>query len=161
MYNHQLHQQVNFILTEEKIRIAGPDNLFYTRCIANAAATHALFYEIYGRRPDANEFFEKLIRLLASAHSQRPELLRDRDDSKQQLGSWFLSNEVTGMSLYVDRFCGTLPKLNEKLGYFNELGINLLHLMPLFESPPGDRQRIRPLRCSIARRGGSPGGPHR
>ena len=138
MYNHQLHQQVNFILTEEKIRIAGPDNLFYTRCIANAAATHALFYEIYGRRPDANEFFEKLIRLLASAHSQRPELLRDRDDGKQQLGSWFLSNEVTGMSLYVDRFCGTLPKLNEKLGYFNELGINLLHLMPLFESPPGE-----------------------
>ena len=42
------------------------------------------------------------------------------------------------MSLYVDRFCGTLPKLEEKLDYFSELGVNLLHLMPLFESPVGE-----------------------
>ena len=94
MYNHQLHQQINILLTEEKIRIAGDDNLFYTRCIVNAAAIHALFYEIYGRRPDANQFFEKLIRLLAHAHTQRPSVLRDRDDDKQQLGYWILDNKL-------------------------------------------------------------------
>ncbi len=42
------------------------------------------------------------------------------------------------MSLYVDRFCGSLQNLESKLDYFSELGVNLLHLMPLFESPEGE-----------------------
>ena len=138
MYNHQLHQQINAILTEEEIHISGSDNLFYTRFIANAAAIHALFYEIYGRRGDAPDFFAKLIRLVAHAHLQRSAALKNRDDEKLEKGSWFLRNEIAGMSLYVDRFCGTLTNLGQKLDYFNELGVNLLHLMPLFESPPGE-----------------------
>jgi amylosucrase len=40
--------------------------------------------------------------------------------------------------LYVDRFCGKLPALPGKLDYLEKLGLNLLHLMPLFESPPGE-----------------------
>ena len=39
------------------------------------------------------------------------------------------------MSLYVDRFAGTLNDLSEKLDYLQELGINLLHLLPIFKSP--------------------------
>ncbi len=35
-------------------------------------------------------------------------------------------------------FAATLQTLNEKLDYFKELGVNLLHLMPLFESPQGE-----------------------
>ena len=49
-----------------------------------------------------------------------------------------MSNELAGMSLYVDRFCGSISNLEEKLIYFKELGINVLHLMPLFESPEGE-----------------------
>ena len=51
---------------------------------------------------------------------------------------WFLSNEITGMSLYVDRFCGNLKTLEARLDYFKKLGVNFLHLMPLFESPEGE-----------------------
>ncbi|MFX5956992.1 alpha-amylase family glycosyl hydrolase, partial [Acinetobacter baumannii] len=39
------------------------------------------------------------------------------------------------MSLYVDRFCGNLQNLPSKLPYLKNLGINFLHLMPLFKSP--------------------------
>ena len=34
-------------------------------------------------------------------------------------------------------FCGNLKNLSGKLDYFNELGVNLLHLMPVFQSPEG------------------------
>jgi len=37
--------------------------------------------------------------------------------------------------LYVDRFCGDIRSLDSRLGYFERLGVNFLHLMPLFESP--------------------------
>ena len=39
------------------------------------------------------------------------------------------------MSLYVDRFAGTLKDMPAKLDYLEELGVNFLHLMPLMESP--------------------------
>ena len=39
------------------------------------------------------------------------------------------------MSLYVDRFCGNLQNLTTKLDYLEKLGVNFLHLMPIFESP--------------------------
>jgi amylosucrase len=42
------------------------------------------------------------------------------------------------MSLYVDRFCGDLQSLPGKLPYLKDLGVNLLHLMPLFQSPEGE-----------------------
>ena len=42
------------------------------------------------------------------------------------------------MSLYVDRFCGSIADLEEKISYFKELGVNVLHLMPLFASPSGE-----------------------
>ncbi|MEP6927732.1 MAG: amylosucrase, partial [Ginsengibacter sp.] len=53
-------------------------------------------------------------------------------------GNWFLSNELAGMSLYVDRFCDNISSLEKKISYFKELGVNVLHLMPLFESPTGE-----------------------
>ncbi len=41
--------------------------------------------------------------------------LKKRDDVKANTDYWFLSNDLTGMSLYVDRFCGNLPQLQNKL----------------------------------------------
>ncbi len=42
------------------------------------------------------------------------------------------------MSLYVDRFCGSLANMEEKLDYFKKLGVNFLHLMPVMQSPEGE-----------------------
>jgi len=64
--------------------------------------------------------------------------MKEKDDEKEEQGNWFLSNKIAGMSLYVDRFCGNLENLSNKLSYFRKLGVNFLHLMPIFQSPDGE-----------------------
>ena len=138
MYNPALHQQINEVLQQEKIDIGGKDNLFYTRFIANATAIDALFRDIYGSHHQSREFYARLIQLIAKSYIQRPDVLKERDADKEAKGNWFLSNDITGMSLYVDRFCGDMKTLGTKLDYFKKLGVNFLHLMPVFESPEGE-----------------------
>jgi amylosucrase len=75
---------------------------------------------------------------MAKAYINRPTMLKKRDEEKEKKGNWHLSNEIVGMSLYVDRFCGNLKNLTDKLAYFKKLGVNLLHLMPVMESPAGE-----------------------
>lgn len=137
MYNRRLHQQINTVLKQEQIDVAA-DNLFFTRFIANATAIDALFHEIYGSHEYSETFFDELIRLIATSYISRSVILKERDEQKQEKGTWFLSNEITGMSLYVDRFCGDIKTLEAKLDYFKKLGVNFLHLMPVFESPEGE-----------------------
>lgn len=97
-----------------------------------------LYGEIYGQHPESGAFWQELIRILADAHTNRGSDLKRRDEEKATQQGWFLSNTLAGMSLYVDRFCGRLEDLPEKLDYLNRLGINFLHLMPVFESPEGE-----------------------
>lgn len=138
MYKHKLHQHVNTIIQSNKVDIAGRDNTFYLRYMANLNALQSLFEKLYGNSPENNQIFNDLLQLLIDAYQERPSSMILRDERKATQGDWFLSNEITGMSLYVDRFCGNIKNLSTKLDYFHELGVNLLHLMPLFESPEGE-----------------------
>ena len=138
MYQHSLHQQINNALQEKNIDLAGPDNAFYTRFIANAASLEALYKELYGSHPYGADCFKELLQTIINAYESRPLSLKGRDVEKERQGNWFLTSDITGMSLYVDRFCGNLKNLGNKLDYFEELGVNLLHLMPLMESPAGE-----------------------
>ncbi|MBI1780387.1 MAG: alpha-amylase [Sphingobacteriales bacterium] len=138
MYDRQLHQHINSILLQNKIDIAGKDNLFYVRMMANADTLSYLYNEIYSKHPESAVLFDQLIETIIKAYVNRPEAMKTKDEEKEQKGNWFLSNEITGMSLYVDRFCGNIKTLGTKLDYFQKLGVNFLHLMPLFESPEGE-----------------------
>ena len=138
MYNSQLHKLVNIGLHKKEIDIAGNDNLFFTRFVANTAAIHFLYSELYKNHPEADAIFLLLIDTIADAYIERPIALKLLDDEKEIQGNWFLSNDITGMSLYVDRFCGNIINLEEKLPYFKKLGVNLLHLMPMMQSPEGE-----------------------
>lgn len=138
MYNYSLHQQINNELQKRGIGAGGKDVLFYTRFIANATAIHALYSELYGNHPAAKKVFAQLLDTISTAYTNRPEILKQRDEEKEAKSHWFLSNDITGMSLYVDRFAGNLQNLANKLHYFKKLGVNLLHLMPVFKSPPGE-----------------------
>ena len=138
MYNYSLHQQINNELQKRGIGAGGKDVLFYTRFIANATAIHALYNELYGNHPAAKKVFAQLLDTISTAYTNRPEILKQRDEEKEAKSHWFLSNDITGMSLYVDRFAGNLQNLANKLHYFKKLGVNLLHLMPVFKSPPGE-----------------------
>ncbi len=138
MYQYDLHQKVNELLQTSLVDIAGEDNLFYTRMVANIAAIHALYTELYTQHAHSDKMFDELLQTIITAYKKRDDALKQKDEEKLSRGFWFLSNDITGMSLYVDRFCGNLANLNDKLDYFKKLGVNLLHLMPLFESPPGE-----------------------
>lgn len=138
MYNRNLHQQITEKIQSKDIDIANVDKHFFTRFIANATAINALYYEIYASHPEADLYFQHLLSVMTDAYIVRPEKFKERDIQKEKKGNWFLSNEITGMSLYVDRFCGDLQKLQTKIHYFNRLGVNLLHLMPVFDSPENE-----------------------
>ncbi len=99
-----------------------------------------LFNQVYGFHPANKEGFDSLLKTIATAFANRSALLKERDIEKLKTEPehWFLSNKIAGMSLYVDRFCGSLNTLKNKLGYFEKLGVNFLHLMPVFESPTGE-----------------------
>ncbi len=114
------------------------EHLFHTRLMANAAAIQALYQELYQDHPLADAGFEQLLRVIVDAAQNRAAFLREKDAEKAKQDYWFLSNELAGMSLYVDRFCGDLKQLGGKLEYFQQLGVNVLHLMPLFQSPANE-----------------------
>jgi amylosucrase len=122
-------------LQENKI---DPTSLFAKRFLINANAINHLFQGIYGTVPDYTKKLEALVLTIIQAYQNRDPHLQERDVEKEEKGHWFLSNDIMGMSLYVDRFCGDLKTMPSKLNYLQDLGINFLHLMPLFESPAGE-----------------------
>ena len=113
MYDPQLHKAISNGLRKKKIDIGNADNMFYTRFVANATAIKFLYFELYKDHPECDKIFNQLIDTMAKAYTKRPAALKLRDEEKD--GNWFLSNEITGMSLYVDRFCGNLTTLGEMI----------------------------------------------
>jgi amylosucrase len=139
MYHHTLHQQITERCNSHKLNLGSGDDLaFYTRLVANATAIRSLYDSIYSTHSHGKEGFSALLDTIIHAHINRSTSLRRKDDEKAKTDFWFLSNQIAGMSLYVDRFCGKLSVLPEKLDYLQELGVNFLHLMPVFESPEGE-----------------------
>lgn len=99
-----------------------------------------LYNSIYAYHPKSKEGLEHLLETIEKAFAERETDLKKRDFEKllSEPEHWFLSNQICGMSLYVDRFAGSINKLKSKLDYFEKLGVNFLHLMPVFESPANE-----------------------
>lgn len=110
---------------------------FKERFQASLGNLSNLYNSIYGFHPAGAEGYGRLLETIEKAFAEREDELKTRDQEKLKAEPthWFLSNELCGMSLYVDRFCGSIIDLKNKLDYFEKLGVNFLHLMPLFESP--------------------------
>lgn len=137
-FEQDLIASTHRILREHKVIIEGKDKGFYDSLMGRLETIFGLFREIYHAHPLVDEMFAALLVVLIRAHQSRLEDLRKRDEEKLKKGNWFLSNELVGMSLYVDRFGETLDGVGQKLGYLDELGVNFLHLMPIFQSPVGE-----------------------
>jgi amylosucrase len=138
VHNHPLQQRILALLEKNNIAYTGKDKLFFSRLEGNTAAIERLYTQLYNSHPNASFAFNKLLETLVMAYQQRASQLMESDEKKSLTNYWFLSNEITGMSLYTDRFCGNIKNLQNKLDYFKELGVNFLHLMPMFESPEGE-----------------------
>ncbi|MFN3998664.1 alpha-amylase family glycosyl hydrolase [Algoriphagus sp.] len=133
-----LHQKTQELISAAGLDETKKDKGFVERLYPRLPLIHRLFTEIYASHPDAENQFFQFIESLIMGYKAREKALRIRDAEKAKKGIWFLSNELAGMSLYVDRFAGNLKSMPEKLPYLEELGVNFLHIMPIFESPEGE-----------------------
>jgi amylosucrase len=136
MYEQASHALLNEILTDLKPEI-GKLRLrhFYTRLGANFYAIHSLFHLLYGNRPDFKAQMLSLVETLAFRYIDRLPHLRRSDLEREINYNWFLDQKWVGMALYCDRFAGDLKGLRAKLPYLQELGINMLHVMPILDCP--------------------------
>lgn len=97
-----------------------------------------LLLQLYRSRYDFFYHVEQILTTTAQAFADRPDELCAVDRHRLHEPDWFLSERLTGGALYVDLFSENLGRLRECTGYFENLGLTYLHLMPLFAVRPGD-----------------------
>ena len=138
MYEQVSHTLLNDILNRLKTEISEQDlRHFYTRLGANFYAIYTLFQKLYGDRKDFELQAQRLVETMARQYIKRPNKLRELDIKREQDYNWFLSQQWVGMALYSNGFAGDLNGMREHLSYFQELGINLVHIMPIMRCPDG------------------------
>jgi len=138
MYEQVSHSLLNEILIKLKPEIKQQElRHFYTRLGANFYAIHSLFHLLYGEREDFEDQALRLVETMAKQYINRSENLKNKDIEREKDYNWFLSQKWVGMALYTDGFAKNLTGLNEKLYYFQELGINMIHIMPILQCPDG------------------------
>ena len=95
-------------------------------------------HPLYGQHYD---FFYHLESMLAAATEMwlnRPAELKALDALREVDPQWYQSHRMVGAMCYVDLFAGNLEGLRARIPYLTELGVNYLHLMPVFKTPEGD-----------------------
>ncbi|OEJ65632.1 alpha-amylase family glycosyl hydrolase [Magnetovibrio blakemorei] len=139
MYEQVSHSLLNDILLKLDPEIVKQPKMryFYTRLGANFYAIHGLFHWLYGTHPDFKAHMQKLVETMARQYIARPDRLQDTDLAREKDHNWFLSQQWVGMALYSDGFADNLQGLKGKLHYLQELGINMVHVMPVLDCPPG------------------------
>jgi len=138
MYEQISHSLLNEILDDLKPEIRKQDlRHFYTRLGANFYAIHNLFHHLYGQRDDFKAQMLRLVETLARQYIKRPRHLKNLDIARENDHNWFLSQHWVGMALYSTGFADNLRGVAEKAGYFQELGVNLVHIMPILQCPAG------------------------
>ncbi|MEL7270068.1 MAG: alpha-amylase family protein [Bacteroidota bacterium] len=111
--------------------------LFEQRLAANLGFIQRLFFKLYGQ-PEHVPYFDALLERLSELFKGRPKALKKLDIERVKASNWYQSEQIVGMQLYVEHFDKDLKGLHQKLPYFEELGINFLHLMPLMTRPSGE-----------------------
>jgi amylosucrase len=97
-----------------------------------------LLYTLYGDQYDFFYHLEDLLYRMSSSWIERAGDLKQLDIRREADPNWFQSNRMLGGVCYVDLFAGDLKKLLLKIPYFIEIGLNYLHLMPLFQVPEAE-----------------------
>lgn len=138
MYEQVSHSLLNRILDQLRPDVRKRDlRHFYTRLGANFYAIYSLFQLLYGKRDDFEDQMRRVVEVMTLNYIQRRNGLKKRDRERESDHNWFLSQEWVAMALYTNSFAGDLQGLAQRLGYLQELGVNLLHVMPILKCPPG------------------------
>ncbi len=158
MYEQASHSLLNDILFGLKRQSQSEQmRFFYTRLGANFYAIYSLFSTLYGDRHDFKQHMQHLVETLAQHYLSRPEYLKQTDLARERDHNWFLSQKWVGMALYCDGYAGTLQGMQARLSYLQDLGINLVHIMPICDCPDGKSDGGYAVRdfCKIGSRFGT------
>jgi amylosucrase len=112
------------------------EKIFQTRLEKHFPRLLSQYIELYGNRYDALIYLESLVSSMQDMWKQRPEALKALDEERSS--HWFSEKPMIGAVCYVDLFSGTLKNLEKRIPYLIDLGVNYLHLMPLFATPEGE-----------------------
>ncbi|PPI27787.1 amylosucrase [Rathayibacter sp. AY1B5] len=126
------------LLTAVRERLGAVDDEFSGRLDEHLPRLVDLLATVYAGRDDLEDQLVAIVELAAASWEERPEELRALDRTREQHPTWFLSNKALGGVCYVDRYAGDLEGLRAEIPYFREIGLNYLHLMPLFDAPEGE-----------------------
>ncbi|MGX9417509.1 alpha-amylase family protein [Vibrio sp. RC27] len=138
MYEQVSHTILNKILDDLAPSIKNKHlRFFYSRLGANFYAIHSLFERLYGDREDFYPQLSRLVEVLAINYINRDVSLREKDRLREENHEWFLDQNWVGMALYANGFAGDLKGLKKKINYFSEIGVNLVHILPIMECPMG------------------------
>lgn len=97
-----------------------------------------LLHELYGKQYDFFYHVESILETATRMWLSRSDELKALDAIRLSDRHWYQSHRMIGAMTYVDLFSGDLKNLSRRIPYLKELGINYLHLMPLFKTPEGD-----------------------
>jgi amylosucrase len=137
MYEQVSHSLLNRILDQLKPEIRNRElRNFFTRLGANFYAIHSLFQVLYGKRDDFEQQMLRLVEVMAANYIKRENSFKKLDIKREQNHDWFLSQEWVGMALYANAFAKDLKGLGGRISYLQDLGVNLLHVMPILKCPP-------------------------
>lgn len=126
----------------EKLDLSGlskaQQNLFIERMNQHFPALFSSYYKVYGWQYDFFYHLETLVKVLLDGFSERSSTLKKYDAQKQKNPLWYKDENMLGIACYVDLFGGDLKSLQARIPYFKDMGINYVHLMPLYKTPNGD-----------------------
>lgn len=115
---------------------ARPDfDPFWLRCEATLPRLVKALAALYGEREDFGASVLDLVESLARAWCERRPALRALDEEG---AGWIVAPETVGAMGYVDLFGGSFNGVAERIPYLLELGVNYLHLLPVFRCPEGE-----------------------
>ncbi|MEM9056779.1 MAG: alpha-amylase family glycosyl hydrolase [Pseudomonadota bacterium] len=101
---------------------------------------------LYGDREDFARLPQRVLRAAARAYANRPRSLREWDLRRLNEPDGFQRSTHVGYLCDAARFGGDLKGVTRRAGYFEALGITLVHLPSLLQPRDGDSDRGRALK---------------
>ena len=135
MNQASLHKYLAF--ETKKNQTSDVEVLFEQRMATNLTLIKDLFFSLYPEK-EYKSSFRQLLDTFPVLFKQRPSSLKSLDILRLEQENWYQSEQLVGMQLYVDHFNENLKGLENKLGYFEKLGVNFIHLMPITPRPKGE-----------------------